>query len=222
VGALPVLTPFADERGAAAVLLPSARRSELISITPDTVQQILAYAAEKEQALTELKGRISELERLLETDELTGLLNRRGFEHAANRVLANAARYCEKGVLVLIDLDGFKHVNDRHGHAAGDAALKLVGRILNDHIRATDYAARLSGDEFALLWLRALPSALHRRFGDLKRALNTAMLEWNGKKIALQASAGTASYDAKTTLGQLVQRADKAMYRQKRARREEA
>jgi diguanylate cyclase (GGDEF)-like protein len=211
--------PFAEESGTFPVLRAVARGADAISITPDTVQQILAYAAEKEQALCDLKSRISELERLLETDELTGLLNRRGFEAAAHRVLASAARYGERGVLVLIDLDGFKHVNDRHGHAAGDAALKLVGRILSDHIRATDYAARLSGDEFAMLWLRALPAALHRRFGDLKRALNTSFLEWNGKKIALKASAGTATYDSKTTFNQLIQRADKAMYRSKRARR---
>jgi diguanylate cyclase (GGDEF)-like protein len=220
MGALPVLMPVADAPGASPVL-HDGTRADLIAITPDTVQQILAYAAEKEQALSDLKSRIGELERLLETDELTGLLNRRGFEAAAHRVLASAARYHEKGVLLLIDLDGFKHVNDRFGHAAGDAALKLVGRILNDHIRATDYAARLSGDEFALLWLRAQPTALHRRFGDLKRALNTAILDWNGKKIGLKASAGTATYDANTTFNQLIQRADKAMYRQKRARRED-
>lgn len=201
------------------MLFPTPRPSELINITPDTVQKILAYAAEKEQALNDLRGRIAELERLLETDELTGLLNRRGFEAAAGRVLANAARYQEKGVLVSIDLDGFKHVNDQHGHAAGDAALKLVGRILTDHIRATDYAARLSGDEFALLWLRALPAALKRRFDALKQALNSAKLDWSGRKIALKASAGATAYDGTTTLNDLVQRADQAMYRQKRVRR---
>jgi len=219
MGALPALTSFADERGAATLLFPNARTPELISITPDTVQQILAYAAEKEQALTDLRSRVAELEHLLQTDELTGLFNRRGLEAAARRTLANAARYHETGILALIDLDGFKRVNDEHGHAAGDAALRLVGGILKEHIRATDYAARLAGDEFAVLWVRALPKALDQRLRNLKRALNGAVLNWDGAEIALKASAGTAAYDGTTALDDLMLRADKAMYRQKRLRR---
>ena len=218
MGALPALTSFADERGAATLLFPNARAAEQISITPDTVQQILAYAAEKEQALTDLRGRVAELEHLLQTDELTGLFNRRGFEAAARRTLANAARYCESGVLALIDLDGFKRVNDEHGHAAGDAALKLVGRILKDHTRSTDYAARLAGDEFAILWVRASPAALEQRHRNLKSALDAAELGWDGAQIALKASVGTAAYDANTTLEDLLQCADKAMYCQKHLR----
>ncbi len=219
MGALPALTGFADEQGAATLLFPNARASDRIGITPETVQQILALAAEKEQALTDLRGRVAELEHLLQTDELTGLLNRRGLEAAGRRELANAARHRETGVLALIDLDGFKLVNDKHGHAAGDAALRLVGHILKEHIRATDYAARLAGDEFAVLWVRALPLALDQRLRNLKRALNSAVLDWNGKPIAIKASAGTAGYDAASHFDDLMARADKAMYRQKRTRR---
>jgi len=210
--------PFVDDAGAVKLLFPR-QPAPPISITPDTVQQILAYAAEREQTLTDLRNRIAELEHLVQTDELTGLLNRRGFETAAGRALANAARYGETGVLALIDLDGFKRVNDDWGHAAGDAALRLIGKILTDHIRTTDYAARLSGDEFALLCVRANPTALARRIRQLKRTLDCAVLPWDGKHIALRASVGSAAYDATTTLENLQQRADKAMYRQKRARR---
>jgi diguanylate cyclase (GGDEF)-like protein len=219
MGALPALTDFADEQGAATLLFPNARGSDRLSITPETVQQILALAAEKEQALTDLRGRVAELETLLQTDEMTGLLNRRGLEAAGKRELANAARHRETGVLALIDLDGFKLVNDKYGHAAGDAALRLVGNILKEHIRATDYAARLAGDEFAVLWVRALPLALDQRLRNLKRALNAAVLNWNGKPIAIKASAGTAGYDETTSFDDLMARADKAMYRQKRMRR---
>jgi len=219
MGALPALDSFADDRGAASLLFPNPRAAELISVTPDTIQKILAYAAEKEQALADLRDRVAELEYLLQTDQLTGLLNRRGLEFAAQRTLANAARYGETGVLALIDLDGFKRVNDEHGHAAGDAALKLVGKILNEHIRGTDYAARLAGDEFAVLWVRAMPAALEQRVRTLKRKLNSAVLSWDGVQIALKASAGTASYDAGTSLDDLLRRADTAMYRRKRARR---
>ncbi|MEQ1865326.1 MAG: GGDEF domain-containing protein [Micropepsaceae bacterium] len=219
MGALPALMEFADEQGAATLLFPNARASDRISITPDTVQQILAFAAEKEQTLIDLRSRVAELEHMLQTDELTGLLNRRGLETAGKRELANAARHRETGLLAVIDLDGFKLVNDKHGHAAGDAALRRVGHILKEHIRATDYAARLAGDEFAVLWVRALPLALDQRLRNLKRALNAAVLDWNGTPIAIKASAGTAGYDAASQFDDLMARADKAMYRQKRVRR---
>jgi diguanylate cyclase (GGDEF)-like protein len=219
MGALPALTSFADEQGAATLVFPNARATDRLSITPETVQQILALAAEKEQALTDLRSRVAELEHLLQTDELTGLLNRRGLEAAGKRELANAARHRETGVLALIDLDGFKRVNDKYGHAAGDAALRLVGQILKQHIRATDYAARLAGDEFAVLWVRALPLALDERLRNLKRALNAAVLDWGGTSVAIKASAGTAGYDGTTLFDDLMARADKAMYRQKRIRR---
>jgi diguanylate cyclase (GGDEF)-like protein len=209
---------FGDER-VPANLLRHDIRVEPMAITPKNVQDILAYVAEKEQSLTDLRGRVAELERLLETDELTGLLNRRGFEAAARRTLAGAARYRETGVLVLIDLDRFKNVNDGHGHAAGDAALRHVGRILTENVRATDYAARLSGDEFAILWVRAVPSALPQRVRTLKSKLDTAVLDWGDTRIPLKASVGTASYDNISSLEDLMRSADKAMYRQKRLRR---
>jgi diguanylate cyclase (GGDEF)-like protein len=194
-------------------------KERLFAPTNETVQQVLAYAAEKEQTLAEQRTRIAELERLIETDELTSLLNRRGFDAAAQRVLANAARHAETGVLMLIDVDGFKRINDRHGHAAGDAALKLVGKTLAGHIRATDYAARLGGDEFALLWVRAEPAALRARIRKLRRVLDSLILEWGPAKVPLKASAGLAVYGPDTPLQDLFERADTAMYRAKRIRR---
>ncbi|MCE9523565.1 MAG: GGDEF domain-containing protein [Alphaproteobacteria bacterium] len=217
MGALLEQTSFADDRRAAALRFPSARAIERIAPT-QTVQEILAYAAEKEQALADLRGRIAELEHMVQTDELTGLLNRRGLESAAQRTLANAARYSEAGVLALIDLDGFKRVNDEHGHAAGDAALKVVARILREHARATDYAARLAGDEFAILWVRASPIAIEQRHRSLKAALDAAVLIWEGAEIAVKASVGTAAYNGTTLLDDLMQRADKSMYFQKNIR----
>jgi hypothetical protein len=174
VNALADPVTFADER-LPLDFLRGDIRAEPIAITPKTVQDILAYVAEKEQSLADLRGRVAELERLLEADELTGLLNRRGFETAAHRALAHAARYNETGVLALIDLDRFKHVNDAHGHAAGDAALRLIGQVLAESIRATDYAARLSGDEFAILGSAPAlgPASTHRTL-----PVDSAVLPW--------------------------------------------
>lgn len=210
---------FDLDRTSALLLPPNRSASDVIALSPSAAEEILAIVNDREQALNDLKDRVAELERLLETDELTGLLNRRGFEAAAQRSLSAATRYGETGVLALIDLDGFKRVNDDFGHAAGDAALRLVGKILGENVRSTDYAARLSGDEFAVLWVRAEPKALARRMRELKEKLNSAALEWDEDTIAIKASVGSASYDRGTHFEDLIRRADKAMYRRKRARR---
>lgn len=210
---------FDFDRTSALLLPPDRGTSDVIALSSSAAEEILALVNERERALNDLQDRVAELERLLETDELTGLLNRRGFEAAAQRSLSAATRYGEKGVLALIDLDGFKRVNDDYGHAAGDAALRLVGQILRENVRATDYAARLSGDEFAVLWVRAEPSAIARRLRELKSTLDSAALEWDEDTIAIKASVGTATYDSSTHFQDLVRRADKAMYRCKRARR---
>src|SRR4030095_2227392 len=88
-----------------------------------------------------------------DTDALTEVFNRRGFDRELRRTLAYIKRYWTRAALIYIDLDGFKPVNDRHGHAAGDAILKAVAATLVRCVRASDTVARLGGDEFAvILW----------------------------------------------------------------------
>ena len=99
-------------------------------------------------------------------DGLTGLLNRRAFDDMLSASCARSERYGWAFTLVLLDLDGFKGVNDRHGHAAGDAALVTVASELRNRLRAGDAAARVGGDEFALLLPNfsedAIPELVHR------------------------------------------------------------
>ena len=108
------------------------------------------------------------------------MLNRRGFERELKRSLAYVKRYGTSAALVYIDLDGFKPVNDRHGHGAGDAVLKAIAAALVRNVRASDVVARLGGDEFAvLLWnvnganaaakAGALEAAVYANAGALER-----------------------------------------------------
>src|SRR5262249_59142591 len=90
-----------------------------------------------------------------ETDPLTDLPNRRGFERELRRSLAYVKRYGASAALLYLDLDGFKAVNDRYGHAAGDAMLKAVAMVLSRHVRDSDLVARIGGD-------RVLPPLLER------------------------------------------------------------
>ena len=122
-----------------------------------------ALLAEMERLKAEIaraESRISELEARADTDPLLDIRNRRGFMRELKRSIAHMQRYKGEAVLLFIDLDGFKAVNDHHGHAAGDAVLKAVAHKLTGHVRASDVVARLGGDEFCvLLWNLAAPQA---------------------------------------------------------------
>src|SRR6516165_2251553 len=107
--------------------------------------------ARLEAKVRALKERVRELEACAERDPLTGILNRRGFERELKRIIADLDRYRTRAALIYLDLDDFKSVNDRNGHAAGDAVLRQVATTLRRNVRASDSVARLGGDEFAVL-----------------------------------------------------------------------
>lgn len=176
----------------------------------------LRYAKEIEQHIQTLNARIAQLESLASTDELTGLLNRRGFASVMQRNLLSAARYDEGGILAYIDLDDFKGTNDRHGHQVGDMVLKNIGRYLRQNIRATDYAARLGGDEFTVLFVRADHAPASERARHLVDGLNELTISSSEGEISVRASLGIAHYDSMTDMDDLLDRADKAMYTDKR------
>jgi diguanylate cyclase (GGDEF)-like protein len=113
--------------------------------------RLAAEVERLERELAAARMHLAELETRADIDPLTDILNRRGFERELKRSLAHAKRYGSSAALLYLDLDGFKIVNDRHGHAAGDAVLKAVAAVLARHVRSSDVVARLGGDEFAVL-----------------------------------------------------------------------
>lgn len=166
------------------------------------------------------EARIAELEALTATDELTGLHNRRGFFHAFSQELDRARRGISPGgLLVLIDLDNFKAVNDTFGHAAGDACLRLVGEKLQMEVRPMDTAARLGGDEFVILLCGADMNRAAARVQAMTWDLNRLSLNWDGTEIAINASVGIKHYAAGDTANAIFQQADFNMYNSKRAGR---
>jgi diguanylate cyclase (GGDEF)-like protein len=103
--------------------------------------------------LAEARAEVVRLQALADEDSLCGVLNRRGFDRALRQAVAHVARYGTPVALLVFDLDGFKAVNDRSGHAEGDRLLKAVAELLSANVRASDLVARIGGDEFAvLLW----------------------------------------------------------------------
>ncbi len=183
------------------------------------IDRVLAYAASAEQHIAEQQSRIKELENLSTTDELTGLANRRALKSHLNRVLASAARHEETGVVAFVDMDFFKEINDQFGHDAGDQALKIVARILKENMRNTDFAARLSGDEFVFVLEKADIKQGKMKAELIRKTICGTTLPVRGKEISLSASIGIASYDKNSKINDLLSDADKAMYMDKAKRR---
>lgn len=182
------------------------------------LEDALSMAMEARAELADAQRRVAVLEHQARTDEVTGLLNRRGFEVAMESALARTRRFGEKGVLVVVDLDGFKAINDTHGHAAGDLVLSAVGSILSRHVRDTDSVARIGGDEFAIILTEATVEGARKRVRSLDRLLNYATVPWHGVTIPIHASFGTAPYGPQDQADALFERADAAMYARKRGR----
>lgn len=182
------------------------------------ISQVLNLAAQAEHRLAEQEARIQHLEALTSTDELTGLMNRRGFMEGANRALQSARRYNEEGVLSFIDLDGFKTINDTYGHEAGDMILRRVAELLLSNVRKTDLVARLGGDEYAVLFVHAVKSVGRKRAEILRQILNASNLAYDGVSIPIRASLGCADYTGWSLPEELLRKADRAMYREKKNR----
>lgn len=208
----PVVNTVVSKLRVATLDAPDHGRKETAAL----LRMALKYAEDTEQYVAELEARVQLLESMAITDELTGLINRRGFESTLQRNLSSAARHGETGVLAYLDLDGFKKINDELGHAIGDEVIRAVGRFLNRNTRSTDYAARIGGDEFAVLMVRADHAKARERARELNRKLNMLTVTCKGHKLKVKASLGLASYDEATEASELLERADRAMYNDKK------
>jgi diguanylate cyclase (GGDEF)-like protein len=172
-----------------------------------------------ELELAAARSRMAALEARAEIDPLTDLVNRRGLERELKRALAYVKRYGTSAVLVYLDLDGFKSINDRHGHAAGDAVLKGIAMVLTRQVRASDLVARLGGDEFVvLLWHLAEPEA-QAKARSLEAAVGRMTAAHGGATLTVGASAGSTMLLPLDTAANVLERADRAMYLRKTSRR---
>lgn len=170
-------------------------------------------------ALARAQARIAELEARADIDPLLEILNRRAFERELARSIAYLDRYGGAIALVYLDLDGFKAINDRHGHAAGDAVLKAAAAALTRAVRASDLVARLGGDEFALLLWNLGEEQARAKAGELEAAVAQAAVSHDGAPLAVTASAGVAALASGRTAAETIDAADRAMYARKSARR---
>lgn len=157
--------------------------------------------------------------RISRTDALTGLLNRGAFIQALERFLSRLKRENGQGVLMYVDLDNFKHVNDAHGHQAGDEALLKVREILLQHTRPTDAVSRLGGDGFAV-WLNAADLDIAKlranQFIESTRTLAATVSGSPKKPLGMSIGVAVWSPASEEKLDGILARADAAMYKAKR------
>lgn len=186
-------------------------------ISPRALERSLRYALKLGETLEALR-------KLATHDQLTGLLNRREFDHILAEERERSKRFGHPFALVLVDIDHFKSVNDTHGHPAGDAVLQEVASRLMHALRDVDRAARFGGEEFALIIMQAdRKIAIDAAKRICAAVRSTPVTIEGGPELKITISAGVAAMPADATAGaELVAAADKALYAAKKGGRNQA
>ena len=177
------------------------------------ISKIRNELTDQMNSLAKVESLASEVYKLAALDQLTGIYNRRSGEQRLAEEISRAQRHGRPLTILLMDLDGLKQVNDKHGHAAGDTALKGFADRLQRAIRGSDLAVRLGGDEFMAL----LPECRSEEVGHVLGRIEGFEFDCNGEKIRLQFSRGWTDYKPGESPQELLHRADQQLYANKRA-----
>ncbi|MBI3560938.1 MAG: diguanylate cyclase [Gammaproteobacteria bacterium] len=183
------------------------------------VQQLTSKVQTLEQDSAQLRQRLEQTQQQAVVDTLTGLPNRKAYEERVMAEIARCRRYAIPLTMVVWDVDNFKSVNDTYGHAAGDRVLKVIGEVLVQHIRETDFVARYGGEEFVLLLLQTPLAAAQAVCDKLRERIAATPFHFQDRPVTITLSGGLAEYQQGEDLSSLFERADKAMYAAKQAGR---
>jgi diguanylate cyclase (GGDEF)-like protein len=218
---------YARRAESAAPAAPAGQTASVTSIlgipeaefTPrvrDAIMGLMQEVDALRREVGQLRERLEVAEHDADQDHLLPLLNRRAFVREVTRSIAQASRYGTVSSLVYFDLDGFKQINDTHGHAAGDAVLAHFANTLLGHVRDSDVVGRLGGDEFGVILSHAAQVVAQRKASTLAETLATAPAEWDGQAIGVAFSYGAFELRAGEDADNAIARADAAMYAHKK------
>lgn len=166
-------------------------------------------------SIAELRTRLEEMELASERDALTGLPNRPSFMRALDRAVSQANRHGTPAALLYLDVDGLEAINARHGQVAGDAALIHVAKLLGDLVRTTDFAARVGGDEFAMILDHLDHDSAIETAERIGRCVSENPLDLGGGTLPLHASIGIATILRGDTVEDVIRRGELTMHRAK-------
>ncbi|MGB6430622.1 MAG: GGDEF domain-containing protein [Candidatus Acidiferrales bacterium] len=178
-----------------------------------TIKRLRRQFSTQLSKMGRLEDSAAELHRLATVDGLTGLYNRRYAEQRLAAETARSRRYGHPLLVLALDLNDFKQINDTHGHGAGDLVLRQFAERLNGAVRISDVAARMGGDEF----LAILPECQAHQIEAILKRLRPLEIEYEGKKIPVNFSSGWVVYETGESIEQFLDRADRTLYVDKRS-----
>lgn len=193
--------------------------SDLTPAVQGALKTLLTEIDDLRGEVSRLKSKLREVEGLADRDALTPLLNRRAFVRELARIRTFAQRYGAPASLVYFDLDGFKAVNDRYGHAAGDACLCAVAERLIANVRESDVVGRMGGDEFAVILVQADQPTAEAKARSLSQAIEATPIRFGEWTAPLHISFGVREITTELDAEAIVAEADAAMFARKRARK---
>jgi two-component system cell cycle response regulator len=176
------------------------------------IRRLRTQMAGQIEMMANLRLRANEYHKLAMIDPLTGLYNRRFAEQRLQAEVDRSRRYGHPITVLLIDLNDFKQINDKHGHVVGDLVLKEFGARLARSIRVSDLAVRMGGDEFMVL----LPECPQDQVPGLLGRIGKVEVEYRGARIPVGFCSGFAGFEAGESPEQLLDRADQTLYAEKR------
>ncbi len=157
------------------------------------------------------------VQRQATTDGLTGLVNHKTFYDTLEKELWRSRRYGGKIILLMVDIDNLKKINDKYGHRAGDKAIREIGRRIKECIRQIDTAARYGGDEFAVILINTTLSGATIVAQRMVEMVSNSIVTWQKENIPLSISVGLAEYNGGSTPEDITSRSDQALYEAKKA-----
>ncbi len=184
-------------------------------LSTESLSRVINNTIEKGRLKAEAKKAQARMAEMSTIDELTKLANRRYFAEALEGELERARRYKTEMMLVIMDLDHFKKINDTYGHLAGDMVLSEIGKELKEHIRYNDLACRYGGEELAVILPNTNQDSACIAYERFRKMIEEHLFKYESNKLDIKVSIGIASSNDSKSLNDLIAHADHALYQAK-------
>ncbi len=190
--------------------------TELSPAVRAALQTLLDEVANLRDELQRTRKRINHLERLADEDAMLPIANRRAFVRELTRLISYSERYGSPGSVLYFDLNGMKVINDRFGHAAGDAVLQHFAGLLVNNVRDSDVVGRLGGDEFGVILAQADRPQAEEKAQHLLDVIKVSPMVWEGNEITLSCAVGIHQFSSEQSADDALSQADASMYKEKK------
>ena len=190
--------------------------TELSPAVRAALQTLLDEVARLRDELQRTRKRINHLERLADEDAMLPIANRRAFVRELTRLISYSERYGSPGSVLYFDLNGMKTINDRFGHAAGDAVLQHFATLLVNNVRDSDVVGRLGGDEFGVILAQADRPQAEEKAQQLLDVIKVSPMDWEGNEITLSCAVGIHQFSSEQSADDALSQADASMYKEKK------